>query len=744
MEVNVKPNDLEILWLPPQSDTDERVPTADEMATGTRLGTQHVQTTRAALKPAGVLNRPTFTSTNKNVVIPAGLEFFSPAHPTLSAIPINHTLTLPALADTVVSVSRYDRIYLCGFSAIVTDEIDPHIRLTFTWRNQSDILQEVTKENTRRVRDFYAFVWAAGETTPSTVLSELDVEGVKQLTVSKAAAGQALTTLRIYPFDANLADTETYVLIEDSLELIELLRVWRVQNTNQEGYFWGRSGEDDFEPDFHLQPSYRYVGEGWQDIQNRATESFWRLMRGESLSDTPTLDRSVQNLVNGQVGINLEAPGVATASPNGSTALANEQRVRFTNEAISQTLFCLPVVTTNSSGNAVATVNFAGNSPAGSAFASSGHKIYDEAGNDISSEGTFTGQGGTGALTWTASGGASISPSDTAYLVPAIDYPAGSGFPVAGDIEAVYFNAIALAAGNVRELSVNAPANYENPDNAEDFIVVLDKGRAALAHILKKVTVTASASGVVTIPSTARGLIAFIDGPSAPPGLQNVPVVDGLTNGGTYNLLVYHAPPGSEQWQFQFKSPRYAGTQESIWLNGARVATQPLAIAHSQIGGNSLSFSDAAIQHEVIGFRLPLNSAAAAVKGFIFNSTIQVEGEPALADIAFKEIDLPPGGYGHTQLKPGQILAVQNAIEAQSQGMAVSLQADDGLFLGTAKPRLDAATGYQLVIACAVEKNGDYRLLVITLNAGFVGLFNYLSYSSDADDYSGIDTFNLY
>lgn len=337
--VNVRANDLEILWVPPQTDTDSRVPTAEELAAGTRLSVEHLQASRRALRPAGILNRPTFTSTGKNVIIPTGLSFFSPNHPALGILGQSHTLTMPALADTVVSVSRYDRIYLCCFSAIVDDTIDVDIRLEFSWRNQSDVLQTVTKENTQRVRDFYAFVWSAGETTASNLLSELDIAGIKQLTVSQSAAGVDTGNLIVYPLDPNLVDATTYTILEYSLELIELLRVWRVQNTNQAGYYWGRTGEADFEPDFHLQPSYRYVGVGYQDIQNRTYEALYRLMRGDALTNTPTLDRTVQNLVNGQVGINLDAPGIATASPNGSTALANEQRIVFSNEAITQTLF---------------------------------------------------------------------------------------------------------------------------------------------------------------------------------------------------------------------------------------------------------------------------------------------------------------------------------------------------------------------------------------------------------------------
>ncbi|NER80936.1 MAG: hypothetical protein F6K42_15475, partial [Leptolyngbya sp. SIO1D8] len=392
---------------------------------------------------------------------------------------------------------------------------------------------------------------------------------------------------------------------------------------------------------------------------------------------------------------------------------------------------------------AVATVNFAGNSPAGSQFANSGHKIYDAAGTDISGDGTFTG-GGTGALTWTAAGGAAISPGATAYLVPAISYPSGSGFPVAGDIESVYFGSSELDPANIRELSVNAPTGYENPDNSESHIVVLDKGRSGLAYILKKVTVAADGSGNVAIPETARGLIAYINGAGAPATKQDLPVITGLTASASYDLLVYHAPPGSEQWQFQFKVSRYAGSQESAWLDGARIASHPIAIAHSQAGGNTYSIADASIQHEVVGFRLPSNTAASAVKGYTFNSKLQFFGESDPGNITFREILCPLGGNGFAQLRPGQVIDVQNAAEAQAQGMAISLHTADGLMLGSSKPVLENSDGYQLVIACAVEKDGDYRLVVASLNGGNPSSHNYLAFDSDSPAYSAIDTFNLY
>ena len=245
------------------------------------------------------------------------------------------------------------------------------------------------------------------------------------------------------------------------------------------------------------------------------------------------------------------------------------------------------------------------------------------------------------------------------------------------------------------------------------------------------------------MPGTARGLIAFISGTGAPSGKQDLPVITGLSAGGSYDLLCYHAPPGSEQWQFQIKAARYAGSGEANWLNGARVATAPIAIAHSQIGGNTHSLGDAAIQHEALGFRLPINSSASAIRGHTFNSKIQITGEGDPGNIAFREIPAPSGAGGVAQFRPGQILTVQSVGGSQSQGFAGALRAD-GVPLGAMKPKLQGDTGYQLAIACGVEKNGEYRLLVAACNGGTANQVNYLAYSSDAPAYSALDTFRLY
>ena len=88
---NIKANDLEILWVEPgidgsNPDSDERVPTAQELAASSHLHQQNLERSQRVERPAGLRNRPTFTATvgSKGVIIPAGVTPYVPGHPALS------------------------------------------------------------------------------------------------------------------------------------------------------------------------------------------------------------------------------------------------------------------------------------------------------------------------------------------------------------------------------------------------------------------------------------------------------------------------------------------------------------------------------------------------------------------------------------------------------------------------------------------------------------------------------------
>lgn len=753
-DINVKPNDLEILWVEPgvdgtNPDADARAPTAQELAGTSHLSQQNLKKQIEIERPTGLRTRPNFTATtgSKGVILPAGLTPFVPGQPSFVPFASPVTVTLPALADTSSSVSRYDRLYLLCFGAEVTGAIDSDINLAFEWANPSGVIQTLTKENTRRLRSFWAIVWSQGATTADAVYNALPtVSSKKTLTVAKNSTGTALgSTLRIYPLDPNLTDTKAYVVRQDLCQLIDLCRVWRVQNFTQAGYVWGRNGEKDFEPDFHIQPTYRYVGDGWDDWQARSRETLRRILLGRPLIESPTYDRAVSNLLNGQVGANLDAPGVATASPNGSTALANGQRVSFTNQAIVQKTYCLPVQTVNASGFARADVPFQTNSPTGAQFSQNAadHKVWTATGVDVSADGTLTGLGGTGSLSWTANSNAVVAVGDVVYFQPGIVYPAGSGFAVSGDIEKVYLDAATLAAGNVREASVNDLTAYAAPVSSENFFAVVGKERGALHYILKRITVASSSGGVVAIPSTERGVIAFISGAGAPSGRIDKPVITGLSASTNYNLLIYYPPQSTENWQFQVKCSRYAGSGEKTFVNGSSIATHPVAIAHTQGGGNGTFLAEGEFQYEVLSNRLPANTLSAAVKAYLANYRIAFVNEPEVGANSVREIMLS-SAPGLAVPRVGMQLATVDAANAQTKGIAARLQNSAAQVLGVLKLPIQCSQVYQLLIAFLIAKGSDRRLVIVTLNEGNLNAASSIRFDSDSPGFAGIDTFYLY
>lgn len=755
--VNTTGNDLEILWVEPGADgsnpdTDYRVPTAQELAATSHLHQQNLQKAQADIRPAGIENRPAFgVAAGRGVIIPSGLSPYAPGHPSLAPLAANVTVVLPALTDTVSSISRHDRLYLMAFGAIVTSDIDASINLSFEWRNQSNAIQTLTKENTRRIRTFWAIVWSQGAaTTAGAVYSALTTAGSnKVFTASTSTSGIALgSTLRLYSLDPNLAATKTYTVVQDTVQMIDLCRVWRVQNFLQNGYLWNRTGEADFDANFHIQPTYQYVGEGWSDWDARTRETMRRIFLGLPLINTPTGDRVVQNLINGQVAGNLDAPGIATASPNGSTALSNGQRVSFSNQAITQKTYVLPVTTSNVGGSTQATVAFQGNSPAGAYFSQNiaDHKVWRADGRDVTLDGTLVGLGGTGSLVWTTSSSV-VAPGDVVYVQPGIYYPAGSGFAVSGEIERVFLDntgsSVQINAANVREASTSDLDAYAAPASGETYFVVVGKERGALHYILKRITVTSTSGGVVAIPGTERGAIAFISGPGAPAGRIDRPVVSGLSNSTSYNLLVYYAPPGTDKWQFQFRVPRYAGTQEKTLLNGAIVATEPIAIAHCQGGGNGYFLSDAEWQYEAISFRLPANTLNAAKKHFLADYRIQFFDEVDIGASSYREVDLFAAA-GLALPRVGQQLAAIDAASAQTKGLAIRLQNSASQVLGALKIPIRCSQVYQLVVVFSVVNGSSRRLVAVTLNEGNVDTPSSCAFNSDSPSFAAIDTFTIY
>lgn len=744
-EANIKARDVEIQWIPPSSATDERVPSAEELAANSHLAHRNLREAHRLERPAGVRNRPNFTvGGGKTIVIPPNLQVHAPGHPAIGLIP-TATLTLPNLADTTSVVSRYDHVYLAVMALEYGDIHDPDIRQTFQW-TQGQSTQTFTQENTRRLRSVYMFVWAPGPIANADLIAALPAN--RQLLISKVATGMVLGNYRLYPLDATIADGATHLVREDTIELIDLCRVWRSQNFNQTGYVWGRNGESALTSDFHVQPSYRYVGPGWDDLDTRAKQTFRRILLGQLLPNSPGRDLATYNLINGQVGANLDSPGIATPSPNGSTAIANGQRVSFSNQAITQTEYCLAVATVSAGGFAQGSVPFQGNSPNGATFSQdkTKHRVYNNSGADITDSGILTGLGGNGALVWTANTAQVVAAGDQVYIQPAIDYPAGSGFPNSGPIDAVFMFDGTLAqinGANIRE-GINDLATYIAPSGGQNLWVIMGRERGAVHYVYERFSVNADANGVVRIPANSNGAIAFMSGANAPTGRINKPVVSGLTASTAYQILCYRPFKAAESWQFRFNVARYAGSGERLQIDGATIASTPIFLAHTQGGGNSEFLAEAGLQYEVLSFRLPENANVAGVPAYKANYRVQFKGAPDLGETSVRLVE-PHGATGLGMPSPGLTLAAPAATNPQTKGIACRIQAaGTTIRLGQRKLPIVCDQIYQLASAFVVSKDGVDRLCVVTQNGGDPSKPSAIAYDSDGPDLAAIDTFRLY
>ncbi len=691
LNVNLKPTDLAILWKNQASDVDARVPTPEEMAATEFLLRSHLCASRAGIRPDGWLERPSLRIVGQNVIA-GNLKPWVANHPALAPIP-QLTIPLPTVSG---ETDRRDWVYLLAFSVVVGMAEDPSVALEFAWR-EGAVLQTLTRENTARIRDGWAVVVCSGGLEPPLTAEQVALAIGDTMTVSRQRV--VLTVdgriAYLWGLDGSLPAGD-YALV-GTPTLLPLCRVWRrVSAGNPTGYIPSLANrERPLETAIHLEPSCRYVGNGWDNWPLRVKESIYRLMQGQALQASPRQQRWVYNLINGQVGANPDAPGLATLSLSGELILANGQRWEFSNRATTTTAWgSWQALVDNGSGEATGAVTLAANSPTGTIFAATGHKVYSATGADITSEGTWTGAGTAGPLAWTAELAASVTVGDSVWIVPAIQYPAGAGFPLSGQLEAAYLNASAVPAANVQHTPLTAYRQAEFP-NA--YIVVTNSATGGI-QLYKAETLTADSNGRVVAPGA--GLIAFLSGPAAPSGAIDRPIATGLNANATYQALCYHLPQPGEQWQTQWLAPQYAGQRRSDWLEGATLTTSWIAVAHrlgGQVGGG-----DGLLSH-ALALRLPRRAAETA-------SSYQL-GTAALPQLGLVANVM---ASGHSPALPGGNLSITAQV-AEPFRLVGELTVDN-IPLNAAKPAL-AGGDYQLVLACGVRRvDGAPAMVVAAIN----------------------------
>jgi hypothetical protein len=741
----LKDNDIGLKPEAPHDVDDARVPTAEGGSFQARVSYRNLQISR---RERGWIKPPLFSVNPPRQLLVGPGEAVIPSYSGTIVFSSPVAINVPPLFGASESgnvsnniVRQDDRLYLVSLVADVGAEHDPDLIVTFQYKEdeKTEAIATTSKENERRFRKFYCFVLCSEDLTPQRFLSylELTKEGYRRIRIqNKTADGFAQGSIRVYALDPNWT-LNHYVVDLESIDLIPVCNLRRLQNFTYRGYTAGLNGEEPLNADMHLVRNY-------STITNYSLESklYGRLV-SELFAGIPGKGGSyyyaVQNLTSGPVGNNPGNAGEAAASPNMSVAIANDQRVSFSNQAITQTNICQLVTAGNDgSGNAILTFGLNTNSPGGTRFSENiaDHKVYALDGTDISDRGSFQNLGGTGALIWIGGGnaGAKILPGQQAYFVPGIKYPAGSGLSLPfASIDRVWRNGILLNQANVRIAYQNNLAAYEEPAANDIYFFVYGPERAAAGHyVLKKIQARSNAQGVLGVPASERGCFAFIQGVT---GRINAPVKTGLTPDTVYNALIYEPLRSTASWQFRLKVPSYegVGATEPSFINGATVVSSPLFFAHTQGSGTSVFKGEAGLRYSPIAMFLPQGSSD--LKYYELDAPIQLSGEASVGDITFRLLNSIPGS-GYALPVPGQRLQWTSSATIPPRSMQGKLSTAKGDTVGFYAPALQSQSSYQAVVAFVIEKEGQHRVVILTANTtGGVNV------AADSDVGTGIDLF---
>lgn len=723
-----KNNDLGLLPTAKQSISDLRVPTVDGLALGYEIPVSLYR--QAKVGNEGWATAPTLTITPPRTIAVNG-TVTSATYP--QDFTVNTSVTIPSLSSATASIKQTQHLQLVVFAAACGVAHDPDLSVTFSGRQVDNTgtptgaVQTVTKENDRRIRAFWVLVLSPDLLTPTSFNALVPTPG---LTIaSLAPEGFALNNLQIYGRDSNLVSGVAYPLYREMTEVIPLAQVKRLQNNTENGYTWGANGEEDLTALYHLANvaprSRNTAGSG---LRSRLID----VMTGRP-SNGATYQRTVRNLTASSISIRPERPGVASDSPNGSICLSNSQRISFSNQSVLERYGVQTIAAGNDgSGNALlaAVVNTAGATFSENA---ADHKIFSAAGVDETANGRFLNLGGVGSLTWIAGANSTIAPGLTAYFVPAIRYPAGSGFSVPFEaIERAWNGATEISPANIL-LPQNDLDAYANPANNESFFVVTGAERAAIHYVLRKISITSNAQGVATIPTGTFGNLAFIEGVS---GRIDAPVRTGLTPSTTFNALQYYAPRTTEQWQFQMRVCEYQGLGNSAasWLDGAEITHSPVMYLHTHGGSSSVYRGDATFRFIPVAMHLPMGNASTVP--YSFNHPVQLAGTAYSVSDSIRELSpLPAAGLALPT--PGQRLSftANNAIAPRSNLGRITV---NGQTLGFKFPPLEGGRACQAVLAFTVRKGSETRLLIATFN-GVGGT----DIQIDSATGTGFDTFRI-
>lgn len=727
-------NDLSVKFVSPSSPTDPRTVLAEEFSLNSQLAITLFQSNRQS----GWAENPEITVTASRRIRIKGKASLK-IYPRL--IEVNNEILIPNLSNTTSTVRREDWISIVGLAAEVGEEQDLILgQVGFKYEDTiTNTIKDITKENARRYRAFWLIILHTENVTPNNIWQLLTTDfNDKKISITDiSSTGFALGSYRIYAIDP-LLKVGTYNVIPDSIEIMPIGKILRLQNYEEDGYSYGYQLESPFSPEINITEHFRSL-EVDSNIEQNIRKSLREIITGKKRRSS-YLKKAVLNLIAGSSST-PNRRGIIASSPNNSICIANDQRVSFTNQQILGNLAATwAIASVDGNGQPLVGVGLNTNSPTGSFFSESreNHKIYSLDGREQSSFGQFSGLGNNGSLQWIGKDNSTINPGDEVLFVPGITYSAGSGFSIPlSEINAAWINGQAISASNIRRGMSQDLTAYEAPANNESFIIIYGTERAAIHYIYRRVSVQTTNQGVLAIPRTERGCFAFVQGVL---GRIDKPIVTGLQPSIAYNCLVYYPPRTSETWQFEGTYSPYQGLgqlEASSFLNEATIISRPLCFLHTSGGGLSVHQGDSELAMNPISFHLPRLAYGTGIPDYQFDAPVFFPNEPYPGPITWREVE-PLTADGLMFPTPGQRISF-NPSGLLNRSIAGSLSVN-GENMGYRIMPINNALPFQSVLIFAVEKNKERKMVIATQNCSSITSINIEINSSKQ---TAFDLFNL-
>jgi hypothetical protein len=726
-------NDLSVKFVSPSSPTDPRTVLAEEFSLNSQLAITLFQSNRQS----GWVEDPEITVTSARRIRIKGKVSLA-IYPKL--VEVNHEISIPNLPDTTSTVRREDQISIVGLAAEVGEEQDLVLgQVGFKYEDTiTNTIKDITKENARRYRAFWLAILHTGNITASNIWELLPANNLdgKRLTITNTSnTGFVLGAYRIYAIDS-LLKAGTYTVIPESIEVISVGRILRLQNYEEDGYSYGYQLESTFVPEINITHKFKKL-EVNSNIEQDIRRSLREIITGKKRQGS-YLKKAVLNLIAG-TSASPNRRGIIANSPNNSICIANDQRISFSNQQILSNLAVTwAIANANENGQSLVGVGLNTNSPAGSFFSENreNHKIYSLDGREQSSFGQFSGLGSNGSLQWAGQNNSTINPGDEVLFVPAIRYPSGSGLniPIL-EINAAWINGLPISAANIRHGMSHDLNAYEAPANNESFIIIYGTERAAIHYIYKRISIQTTNQGVLAIPRTERGCFAFIQGVS---GRIDKPVVTGLQPSVMLNCLIYYPPRTGETWQIEGTYSPYQGLgqlEASNFLNGATVISRPLCFSHTSGGGLSVHQGDAELAMNPISFHLP--KLFSGIPHYEFDAPVFFPNEPYPGPITWREVEALTAD-GLMFPTPGQkINFIPSGLLSRSISGSLNV---GGKNMGYKIIPINNSSSFQSVLIFAVEKDKERKMVIATQNCSSLTSINI---ELDSSKQTAFDLFNI-